>query len=76
MPESVPTDQELLDETRKALRALTAGGLQSFTTAYNQTYTRLQLKDLWAQIDTLEARIAEANDNGYGFVPTQMGEVC
>lgn len=50
------TDSELLEETRNAIDALTAGKVSSYT-INGQSYTRMSLKRLWEQVEILEGRI-------------------
>lgn len=59
------SDQELLTATREAIDALTTGNVQSYS-LNGQQFTRLQLPQLWDQVERLEARVARASRGRFG----------
>ena len=54
------SDQQLLTATREAIDALTTGNVQSYS-LNGQQFTRLQLPQLWEQVEVLEKRIARSS---------------
>ncbi len=54
------SDSALLTATREAIDALTTGRVSSYSLA-GRTYTKLNLDELWGQVDRLEKRIRRAS---------------
>jgi len=59
------TDAALLISTREAIDALTTGNVQSYA-LNGRTVTRLNLTELWDQVNRLEARIARSTRGRFG----------
>lgn len=51
------TDRQLLDETRRAIDAITSGRVSSYTLPNGQSVTKLDVPMLWQQVSRLERRI-------------------
>lgn len=51
------TDQQLLDETRRAIDAITSGRVHSYTLPNGQSATKLDVPLMWQQVSQLEQRI-------------------
>lgn len=61
------SDAALLEETKKAIDALTTGQVSSYS-LNGRSVTRLNLAELWNQRTRLEAIIASASRGSFGKV--------
>lgn len=64
------TDAELLESTREAIDALTTGGVESYS-LNGRSVTKLNLKELWDQVTTLEKRISRTSNGMFGVAEFQ-----
>jgi len=60
------TDAQLYAETRKAIDALTTGGVNSYS-LNGRSVTKLDLDELWQQAERLELRMARAEPGRGGM---------